>query len=815
MANFPLGLHLRYALRQMRRAPVATAAAILTLALGIGANSTIFSLLNAIVLRELAVPHPEQLVKISLVDPARPQQEGGISLPVFDQLQDRRQLLSGVFGAIYGGLQSTRVGSAHYVVSSSVVSGDYFPTLGVTPLLGRFLEPSDLNLHAGYPNPVAVISYGFWRRAFHGDPTAIGQTIWVEERPLTVVGVAKPEFLGLSVEIAPDVTMPLGYSGRTTYRDPQRPAFDAIFGRLAPGVTLEQVASELRAAWPAIRDAANAPASTRRRELKAVSAAPGASYLRGRFEKPLEILMAMVGLLLLIACANLAALMLARSASRKAEFAVRTALGATRAMLAAQLLCESLLLSAAGAIAGLALAFAVTRPLLAMIWTGLVDLDLDPRPDARAVLFTFAISLVAGVVFGLGPLWTFTRRNSAESLHQHQQRSVKAGSSSRLGPALTALQIGLSVALLALALGFALDIYRVYAADLGFRSAGMLVLQLFPLTNGPIPDRSSYFRSLADEMGRIPGVEAVSYSHMGPMMRMEYMDPVRPSTGSGTELRAVFEAIGPGFLKLAGVPLVAGREFDWSDGAGRVIVSDTLISKLYGPSMTPQQALGLRINYGEIKDLEIIGVASSASLWRPQSKRPPAVYQALIGKPDYNSPFVVLRIAPGASPSLIIAAARKLLETATTPRHVLLRAETIETRRDNVLAAERMTATLAIAIACLAALVAAVGLYGLLSYEVSRRTPELGVRLALGATPGSLHALVLGQVARLVLGGMVFAIPFEFGLLALVPDAATPHSHWPLLLSAAALLSVVAAAAGVAPARRAAAVDPMVAIRAD
>jgi len=795
-------MDLRHSLRRLAQSPVTTAAAVLSLALGIGANTAIFSHVNAVILRPLPVRDPGQLVRLAVARPTSVLGQGPLSVAMYERLRKDQRVFSDLFAWDGDGIVNIEANGARATVGYAIVSGNYFATLGVRPLLGRLIAADD---SVG----VAVIDYGCWQRRFHGDAGAIGKPIRIEGRQHTVIGVTPEGFGGMKIDRHPEVTMPL--RGSKTY------AVD-VFGRLRPGVTLEQARAQLEAAWPAILDATVPATFTAERRqaflglrLLVTSAATGDSFLRFRYGRPLVLLMMMAGLLLLVACANLAGLMAARTAARRREIGICIALGAGRARIVRQILTESLLLSFTGAALGLLMARWVCGLLLKSLWRGLVPLGLDATPDARVLAFTAAVAAATALLFSLWPAWNTLRSDPAAALQQGGGRSVRGGGTG-LTRLLIAGQTALSLVLLSGALLFTRSLANILRADPGYQPDGVLLLQLYPQTGAEsraIPNRVAYYRELAERLSGIPGVEAVSYSHMGPVLFYEYMQPASVTSSTEPSIPAAFEAVGPGFFRLVRMRVLAGREFDWRDheNSRRVaILSESLARRLFPAG----NAIGGRIDYDNRKDLEVVGVVNSASLWRPQSHEPAAVYLPLMQIPEYNSSSVDIRARGNVLP-----AARRVLESMG--RHFALHAETLERRSAGVLASERMIALLSAFFAGLALLLVAVGLYGVTSYAVERRTAEIGLRMALGAQPGAVLSRVFSDTLRLVLAGMLVGTGAALAASRLVSGMlyGVAPDDWLTLVLACGTVLGAATLAVYAPARRAARIDPIAALRAE
>jgi len=799
----------KLAARTLRKNPGFTAVAVLSLALGIGANTAVFSLINALILRTLPVHEPGRLVLLSTLNPNG--QKELLSVAIFEEIQRRQQVFSGLFGWRANAMANLEANGVAYAGCRDDATGEYFAALAVKPLLGRLFTPEDA---AAGPPTVAVLDYRGWRRRFNGDPAIVGKFMRLEGKPLTIIGVTPESFGGLVADVACDVTLPVGFSDNMRRSEA---LWMNVAGRLKDGVSLEQTRAHLEVVWPAVQAAAlpqGRQGSARQeflaRRLVVDSAATGISYLRERFTRPLAVLMGVVALILLIACVNLASLMLARAAGRQREMAVRAALGATRWRLVRQQLAESLLLAAAGAALGFLLAEWGTRFVARMIWTGHVPLRMDPAPDARVLAFTAGIAIVTAVLFGMAPAWRATRTDPGTAL----QRSARmSGSTGRFGKALVAVQVALSLVLLIGATLFLRTIHNLRTVDAGFRRDGILLVNLFPRAGGHEGlNRPVYYHELADKVAALPGVQSVSYSSMA-LVPYELKESVEPTSGTEAPVNAMVAVLAPRFLETLGMRLLAGRDFTWRDDANArrvALVSQSLARRLF-PS---GGAVGQRIRVGmarQLQEIEIIGVVNSASLWILRSREPMAVYTPLGQVSGGIHPRMVIRTA--VDPASVAAPVRRTVEALG--REYPLRMETLRDSEDGALIEERLIGILTSFFGGLALMLACVGLYGLMSYSVNSRTGEMGIRMALGAGPRTVLHLIIREAVTLVLAGILIGLPVAFAASRLVSRLLFGLSPTdPLsMVASVTVLTAVALLAGYLPARRAARTDPMEALR--
>jgi len=812
----------RHACRLIRRAPAFSAVAALSLALAIGVNTAVFSLLNAVVFRELPVRDPRSLVSVESLRPDGT--HGGLSFPVFDDLARRQESFSSWIGYWGDGVFNVDLNGTLFQGDIWAVTGNFYSELGARPFAGRFLADEDVNLAARTPSMTAVLGYSAWRRGFGGDPSAIGRTVRVEGVAFTVVGIAPRNFTGLGTTNEPDVTIPLTALHRLTgqtdrFTNLKVPWVSAV-ARLKSGVTVDEARARIAAVWPSIR-AANTPPDYvgRDREnflatrLDVASAARGVeSFLRTRFTRPLEIVLAVAGLILLIACVNLASLTLSRAAARQHEFAVRLALGGGRGRLARQTITEGLVLSAIAACGGLLFADWGSRALAAMMTRDyLVPVVLDVSPDARVLAFTTALAVLSGILLSIVPAWRIGRQDPMAALQQAGRTFARAG---RTGRALIVAQVALSLVLLVDAGLLVRTLRELRSIDVGFRAEGVAMAKLFGRPGGYRdfnPDR--YYPELVDRVAALPGVREAAITQVLPAGGVLGKASVSALPPAGDEVASPLAPVGPRFFRTLGVPFLAGRDFAWSDASGSrrvAIVSRALAARLFPGG----SAVGRHIRVSgdpARRDLEIVGVVGDVRLGDPRDPASAAVYVPLLQEPAtarYGS--ILLR----ADAAFSVPELRRVVQSYG--REYVLSYRPLGDAMERAILQERVTALLAGGFGLLALALAAIGLYGLVSYDVTERSREMGIRMALGAERSDVIRLVTKEAVALVIAGLVLGAPIAlaasrlvagllFGLAA--TDAAT-------FAGVAASLVAVGAVAGCVPGWRASRHNPIETLRA-
>ncbi|MBV9759489.1 MAG: ABC transporter permease [Acidobacteriaceae bacterium] len=806
------------AVRALLRDRATTVIALLTLALAIGANTAIFSLLNALVLRPLPVPHPEQLTVLGTTIPDSVNGNQPFSLPMFQELTRRQQVFSQLF--IWNGLGIVQLEADGQYVTSAIaeVSGDYYQAMQIRPALGRFINSRDVNFDGSPSNSVAVISYRAWQTWYHGDPRVLGKTIrtTADDHAFAIIGVEPKNFAGLIIDRSTDITTPiLAVSPTVNTFDPSNRhlLWLQLYARMKPGLAIGQAQGGLKLLWPRILNATMPPeysgeklARFHARGIDIDSAAKGTSALRKQFSGSLQVLFGLVAAVLLIACLNLSNVTLARAVSHNHEWGVRAALGASPRHLMFPALVQNLVLSFAAAGIGLPLALFASRALLHIAWTGRVGAPLDTSIDWRVLSFTAAAAVISAGLFALPPAFLASRIHPLQALRE-RSRSVRGGTQT-IGKLLLVAQIAGSLVLLTGALLFGQALRNLHTADVGYRRDHLLSMALFPQPGQQRFDvTGAYAQQLFDAVGRIPGVESVSCATGDIASESEYFDQVFGAL-DGPPVEAIGQGAGPGFFHVMGMHLLAGREFDWRDEAEPpqvVIVSQSLAHKLF----PRQNAVGRTVWIGPHSHAQpgrIVGVVNSASLWRIESAHPLAFYRPLM-RP------VVLMIRTNVDPHSSRAPAERVVRGLG--RQYAFNTMTVEEQFDRGVSVQRLTALIAGFFGGLALLISGIGLYGLMSFHVERRTSELGIRMALGAQRTSVVSLVIGEalslaVAGCVLGTLASLLTARYLRSLLFGVSGTDAFT---LFIACFILVVLAAVAAFIPAKRAASVDPVVALR--
>ena len=842
------GQTVRITLRGFRRSPGFVITAVACIALGVGANAAAFSMLDELLLRPLPVSEPARLVRLGApgtqVGSDTCNQTGGcdevFSLPMFRDLQ--RAPRSGL-----AGLAAHRLFMAALAHEGSAaqgdglfVSGSYFPVLGLRPALGRLLGPGDDEAPGGHP--VAVLSHAYWRTQMGGDAGVVGQRLLVNGRSLTIVGVAPRGFDGTTLGTRPWIFVPIlmaadvdPFFGSRTEFDNRSRYWTYLFGRLRPGVSIDAARAQLAAAHRPLLAEVEAPlhpelsAAARARllasELVVEDGRHGQSSLRATTRTPLRLLFAITGLVVLIACANIASLLVARGAARATEIAVRVSLGASRRQLVAQLLAESCLLGALGGAASLAVAWATLRLVGSFIPPAAAGFGVTLSLDLRPSVFVFAalVSLATALLFGLFPALHATRPDLVSTIRAGAgQIAGGQRAAGRFRMALVTAQIALSMALLGCAGMFVASMRNVGRVALGMEAERVVQFALLPEFNGYDRRRAhALFIRVEDELAATPGVAAVSASGVPLLTGSNNGGDVRVqgvATAPDADVNVRYDPVGPGFFRAMRIPLVAGREFTAADrlGAPQVAVVNEAFARKFGLG---RDAVGRRVGRaggaaGDSLPLEIVGLVRDARYSNVKVPPPPIMYTAY--RQDSTVTAAAFYVRTPLPPAQLLGTIPGVVARIDRTLPVPLLKPLSQQVRENVYL-DRMIGTLAAGFAVLATLLAAVGLYGVLAYTVAQRTREIGVRMALGASAGRVRGLVLGQVARVAIVGGALGTA---GALALGGAAQSLlfglDGHDPVVLAGAALvLAAAALAAGYVPAWRASRLEPVTALRAE
>jgi predicted permease len=821
----------RYALRTFAKAPLFVGIAVLSLAFGIGANTAIFTLTDQVLVRTLPVKNPEQLVLLSAVGRHYGSNRGWnrISYPMYQDFRDHNTVFSGMFCFVESEMNLSYGGRTERV-SGELVSGNYFPVLGVKPVIGRLFTANDDKWQSSHP--VAVLSYGYWLSRFAGNPAVIGQKLVINGYPYTVVGVSQPNFTGTDPAYAPQVRVPVMMAPKMNqYFDlnDRRSRWVTIFGRMKPGVSIQEAKASLQPFFHQIlqmevqqKEFAKASPYMKKEFLRmSIDVLPGSkgrSQLRRDFSKPLIVLMVTVALVLLIACANVANLLIARATSRQKEIAVRLALGSGRRRIVCQLLVESLLLAVAGGTAGLVLAIWTDKALVDFLPQGSVPMMLSATPDWRILSFNIVVSLVTGIAFGLVPALQSTRPNVAGTL-KDQAGAVVGGTSTGLRKTLVVAQIALSLLLLIGAGLFIRSLQKLKDLDPGFRTTNLLAFKVNPPLNGYGPEKTkAFYERLKEGLESLPGVDTVGLAVMPVMEGNEWdqwvtIDSYSPKTGELPDPHMNF--LSPDYFKTMEIALLAGRDFRRTDvlSAPKVcIVNESFAKKYFGTVNAIGHKIGMGIDPGTKTDITVIGVARDTKYENMREEIPVEMY-----RPYQQLEFgvgITAYVRTAQNPDQIFASVRKRVHDldANLPVFDMI---TLEKQMDDSLVIERLVSSLSSGFGLVATLLASIGLYGVMAYTVARRTREIGIRMAIGAARTDVLWMVMREVLLLLGIGVAVALPAAWILTRFVRSQlygiqpTDPAS----IATAVFAITAVAMLAGYVPALRATRIDPMRALR--
>jgi len=827
--------HLKLAFRTLFKTPFVTAVAVLSLALGIGANAAIFSMFDQMLLRPLPVSHPEQLINLSTPGPKPGMQscnQAGdcdvvFSYPMYRDLEKSQTVLSGLVAHRGFGVNLSFKGEP-ITGDGMFVSGSYFPTLGLTPAAGRLLGPSDDETIGS--NYVTVLSYSYWQAHFGADRDVIGQTLTVNGQSLQIVGVAPKGFEGTTLGTRPLVFVPISmrgvvWSGPASF-DNRRSYWVYLFGRLKPGVTLDKAKSALNGIYHPIITDVEAPlqeqmsdatmAKFKAKELGVTSGPMGQSSIHNEARTPLYMLFGITAIVLIIACANIANLLLARGASRAMEMGVRLALGATRRQLLLQLLTESVLLAFMGGIASLIIA-QWTLSLIASLLPpeAIATLRFELQPPV--ILFTAAVSLVTGILFGLFPALHSTRSDLVTSIRANAGSIQGHRGAARFRASLVTVQIALATGLLISAGLFLKSLMNVTRVDLGVKVDQVVTFGISPVRSGYDSVRSAVlFDRVEQELKSLPGVTGVTAS-LVPLLAGDNwgsdVDVQGFPSGPDVDNNSRFNEVGAGYFGTLGIRLIKGREFTDADrkGSGDVAIVNQTFAKKF---KLGDDAVGkfMSTNGPDSMNIQIVGLIEDAKYSEVKDTIPPVFYTPW--HQDSRVGFINFYVKTSLPPEQLLRTIPTLMKRIDAGLPIEGLKTMPQQIRENVFL-DRMISILSASFAVLATLLAAVGLYGVLAYTVAQRTREIGVRMALGADAGRVRALVMRQVSVMLIVGSVIGIAAAVGLGRAASSLLYGlKGHDPVVFTLSVLvLILVALGAGYIPARRASRVDPIQALR--
>ena len=826
-----------HGVRALRRSPVFTTAAVLSLALGIGANTAIFSLLNQVVLRSLPIACPERLMALhgGYSGPGQSSSswstnsESVFPYPFYRDLRDRHPAFAGILACAIAPVRITWRSSTQ-AAQAEMVTGNYFTTLGAPAALGRVIAPADDGAPGAHP--VAVLSHGFWASRLGADPAIVDQTVAINGQPFVVIGVAGTDFNGLVQGDSPDVFVPIAMQraiapAMASIED-RTFSWLTIFARLKPGESQAQAQAATDVVFRAIHEAdlqqGGAPRDEKTREsllksrLELRPAAHGITELREKWEKPLTVLMIMVGLVLLIACANVAGLLVARAAGRQQEIAIRLALGAKRRVLVQQLFLEGVLLALAGVAAGLVLEHWSTSALLRILPRDAAGGWVTNSLDLRVLGYSLAVSMMCALLFALVPALQATRPNLATTLKDQASNVLSRGRSAQLRRVLVTAQVALSLLLVVGAGLFSVSAFNLINANRGFSSQH---LSMFPvdatlIRTGPVA-ATAFYHDLLERLSALPEQGGVAAGDGGPYsgagwgmgIQVEGYHPADKGFAS-----ASLEAISPGYFRTLGIPLRAGREFSDQDTAAApkaVVVSEAFVKRYFAG----QSPLGRHVSMmgpgAATVDREIVGVAADL---RTNVRRPAASTIYFPYTQREKPARLVFYVRVTGDDTRVAASIRRVVREADAGLPVP-EIKPVEVRIRESLYTSRLVAVLSTAFGILATVLAAIGLYGVIAFAVSRRTGEIGVRMALGASPAGVVRMVLLDASRMVAVGIAVGLAAAFVLSRYVESQlfGIPAADLVVYASAAGTLAAVGALAAFVPARRASRIDPISALR--
>lgn len=816
--------HFVYGLRSFSRSPGFALIFVISLAVGIGAATSVFTLLNALVLRPLPLPHPEQLVQVTAI--YRNHSRIPISYPMFAELDREQRAFSGICGWTGATNFNVEINGTTTLSDVRSVTGGYYNVLGTHPLLGRLINPSDIQ--GNQVSEVAVISYELWNRRFGADPSIVGKTIRIEGKLFTIIGVTQRWFTGMTIGSPPEITVPAGAAQLFDLQNRSQ-LWLFVTGRLNSGQTIEHAQSQLESFWSHLLETTIPTESTGQRRqsfltmgLQLDPAATGATGgingdLRSKVQRPLYLLLGIVTLILLVVCVNLASLTLARASYRRQEISTRIALGASPWQAVRQFFVETLFLSSTGALLALFLSYWGSQLLVVLMTRNqTVPVLLDIRPDWRVFCFAAITAILTGLFIGLIPAWQLARQHPAATLGQGE-RTLGRGTGA-LGKALIVSQIAISLILLQAAGLFLRTLQSLKSFDPGFEKVGLTEVRLTPFPRGyEGVEMGSYRRQLGEAAANLPSVRSAAFSSLpipagvdgGWKETVSIQSDANPADTS----TATLAAISPGFFKTLAIPFVSGRDFTWTDDKQhpRVVIIDSLLAKQLFPSENP---IGKRIRFGvqpDFQDLQIVGVSQSARILDVRDANAALLYIPAIQFRGFAEGGTLL-VRGTTSPDFA-----KTIDTELQSfgHEYASASSTLEERSQRSLVYEQMTATLSTFFAVIALLVAGFGLFGLMSYAVNLRTREIGIRMAMGSQRNGILSLILRESVLVTLIGIAIGLPCALAASRMIAHMLFALSFAdPITLASASFTQLLTGIiAGLLPAVRAMKMNPMTALR--
>jgi putative ABC transport system permease protein len=809
-----------YGLKSFSRNPLFAGVFVAALAIGIGATISVFTVIDALVLRPLPVPHPEQLV--DLTANYRGHSRIPISYPMFAELERRQRAFTNICGWTAGGAFSVGIHGTVSLSDVRSVTGNYYSVLGASPLLGRLINPGDAQISQAAP--VAVIGYELWQERFSGDPSAIGKSVLIDGRVFTIIGVTQKWFTGMTIGSPPEITVPAGALRGYDFKS-RGLLWLYVTGRLAGGDTLEHASAQLHSFWPRLLEATvpTESAGARRQSflsmgLQLDQVATGAKLegvdLATRVQRPLDLLLGIVALILLVICVNLASLTLARAIRRRQEISTRIALGASPWQAVRQFIAETLVLSSAGALLALPLSYWGSQLLIALMTRGeIVSALLDVRPDWRIFTCAALAAIFTGLVTGLVPAWQLSRQDPGLMLQQ-SARTLGRGTGS-LGKALIISQVAISLILLQTAGLFLRTLQRLKSFNPGFDKASVTELDLTPVPGGyQGADKSSYRKQLVEAIAGLPSVRSVAFSE-APILAggLGGKDIVSSEPALADAVAATYIIVSPGFFRTLGIPFVTGRDFNWSDDKSHphaAIIDNRLARRLF-PS---GDAIGKHIRFGVLPDyqhLEVVGVSNPARLVNIRDANGTFMFlpSSQFGESNDGGTLLVRGMVGSGFEKTVER------EVESFGHEYSIKTSTVAQRSERSMVNEEMTATLSSFFAAVALVVAGFGLFGLLTYSITLRTREIGIRMAMGSQRAGILRLILHEALYLTLIGIGIGLPLAiaasriFAKMLFALSFADPMT----LATASLMLLLTGVLAGLLPAIRAMRLEPMAALR--